>query len=76
MDQPAFELSDLLKAADQYGLNNRLPIRNALNILQLYSLLERRGQQYRFVLTQFPHIARQVEDVPFLIESLLPLVEA
>lgn len=75
VDKPQFELSELVESAAHYELNDKMKIRDGLRILEMYALVERQGQSYRFVLTQFPDVLRQVENVPFLIESMLTQVE-
>jgi hypothetical protein len=50
-------------------------LRDALKRLQLYALIEPGAQDYRFVLAQFPHFVRQVEDIPFLRQTLRQQVE-
>ena len=76
VNKPQFDLSELVAAAARYKLNDKMKIREGLRILEMYALIERRGSAYRFALTQFPRILRQLEDVPFLIESMLAQVEA
>jgi hypothetical protein len=76
VDQPEFTLDDVLAAAARYGIKNRLAIRDALDTLQLYALLETHAGRYRYVLSRFPSLVRATEDVPSLIESWLGQVEA
>jgi len=51
-------------------------IRESLEMLQVYALIDREGQRYRFVLSHFPRIVRAFEDIPSQIERLLTQVEA
>ena len=76
VEGPIFELDQLLEALAHYGITDRPMIRDALEMLQMNALLDRRGQQYRFVLSHFPRIVREFEDIPTLIETLLTQVEA
>jgi hypothetical protein len=71
VEKSPFGIEDVVEAAVKYGFQDKVALHKALEILQLYALIERWGKQYRFVLLQFPRIVREVEDVPFLIESLL-----
>jgi len=75
LDRSAFEINDLVAAAARYGLDNKRMIQEALETLKLFALVEQRGKQHHFLLSQFPRIVRAVEDVPFLIESLLTQME-
>jgi hypothetical protein len=75
MDGPAFEFDQLCEALARRGLTDRAAIREGLETLQLYSLLERQGQQYRFALSHFPRMVREMEDVNTQIEGLLSRVE-
>jgi serine/threonine protein kinase len=75
VDGPNFSLDELLAVAAPYGIGHPAMLRDALKRLQLYALIEPRGQDYHFVLTQFPHFVRQVEDIPFLRQSLRQQVE-
>jgi AAA domain len=70
MESPSFGFEDVCKALKPYGFTEKDRIRESLDVLQLYSLLECDRQVYRFKLTQFPQFLRQVEDVPLLVESL------
>jgi hypothetical protein len=75
VDGPNFSLDELLAAAAPYGIGHPAMLRDALKRLQLYALIEPGAQDYRFVLAQFPHFVRQVEDIPFLRQTLRQQVE-
>lgn len=76
MEGPTFEPDQLFGALARYGITDKIIIREGLEMLQVYALLDRQGQQYRFVLSHFPRIVRAFEDVPSQIERLLTQVEA
>jgi pSer/pThr/pTyr-binding forkhead associated (FHA) protein len=65
MAGPAFELEELLKALKERGIGNSLEIQSALDILQLYSLIERTDRGFRFRLTEFPRMVRRYEKLEF-----------
>jgi hypothetical protein len=75
VDGPSVELGQVCQALARYGLTDKAMIRDGLEMLQLYSLLEWQGQHYRFALSHFPRMVRATEDVNSQIESLLSRVE-
>jgi AAA domain len=75
IDAPSFDIDELCKKLAQHGLADRNLIRESLEMLQLCSLLDRRGQQYYFALALFPEIVRQVEDVASQIRFLMTQVD-
>lgn len=74
-EQEPFTLDDLYAAASRYGLKNKTAIRKALETLELFALIRRQDKRYRFVLTHYPRIVREAEDVAALIEDWLSRVE-
>ncbi len=74
-EQPQFSLDELLAVAKRYGLKNRSSIREALEMLQLYALIETHNGRYYYALKHFPALVRSVEDVPALVELWLSQVE-
>lgn len=74
-DGPSFQFDQLCGALGRHGLTDKGIIRESLEMLQLYSLLERQGEQYRFALSHFPRMIREMEDVSSQIECLLSQVE-
>jgi hypothetical protein len=70
MSEPSFVWDDVLKALEAHALHDKNAIRDALNFLELCSLLERDATHYRFALAQFPRIVRDSGVVPTQIESL------
>jgi hypothetical protein len=74
-DGPSFEFDALCRALAGHGFTDKIRIRNSLEMLQLYSLLERQGERYRFVLSHFPRMVREMEDVTSQIESLRSQIE-
>jgi hypothetical protein len=75
MERSDFTLSDVCEALAAHGVTDKERIQESLDILQLYSLLDYDRQVYRFRLTHFPRILRQVETIPSLIESLAARLE-
>lgn len=71
-----FSADEIYAAAARYGLRKRNVIREALDMLRLYSLIEAHQGRFRYVLKQYPTVVRLAEDVPSLIEFWLSQVEA
>jgi pSer/pThr/pTyr-binding forkhead associated (FHA) protein len=71
MEAPEFALEDLLRMLARYEVNDRVKIQQALEILQLYVLLQRDGSRYRFRLTHFPRLVRKFEDLDTQIQVQL-----
>jgi hypothetical protein len=71
VEGPEFELEDLLRLLARYGITDRVKIQQALEMLQLYVLLQRDGSRYRFRLTHFPRLARKFEDLDTQIQVQL-----
>ncbi len=74
--EPSFELNQLCEKLAQLGLTDRNMIREGLEMLELGSLLDRRGVQYYFALARFPEMVREMEDVTCQIQSLQQQLEA
>ena len=70
MNGPSFYWDQVLQALAGHGLYDQKAIREALNFLQLCSLLEHDSSRYRFGLAEFPRIVRESGIVPTQIESL------
>jgi hypothetical protein len=75
MEEPDFSLDDLVVAAARHGMRDRSAISHALRMLELCALIDRHEGRYRYVLSQFPRIVRETEDVPSLVEGWLSQVE-
>jgi hypothetical protein len=75
VEEPVFETQQVCEALRQYGVEDRMAIAQGLEMLEFYSLLHREGQQYQFVLTQFPRMVRQWGDWSVQIDSVLSQVE-
>jgi hypothetical protein len=75
MERLDFTLGDVCEALAPYGVTDKERIRESLDVLQLYSLLDCDRQVYRFRLTQFPRVVRQVEAISSLTESLADHLE-
>ena len=69
MDGP-FSWDDILRALALHGLHDKGAIRNALDFLELASLLDRTATRYRFGLAQFPRIVRDSGIVPAQIAAI------
>jgi hypothetical protein len=77
MDGPSFEVRELSEALVRHGLGHQGPtVQESLETLELYSLLERQGNRYRFALAHFPRMVREMEDVTSQIECLRCQLEA
>jgi calcineurin-like phosphoesterase family protein len=75
MRDGAFTLNQVLEALKHYDIEDRMKVRESLEILELYSLVEHDDEQYRFVLAHFPQFVRAHEDVDALIAALLKEME-
>jgi AAA+ ATPase superfamily predicted ATPase len=96
INEVEFTADSLYGVLSRHGIKDRARIRSALEVLEVYSVLECRGLVaenpmtkfirllkqtgsspfYHFVLTHFPRIVRQAEDVPSLIPALVRQVGA
>jgi len=70
MSESCFNWDGVLQALAVHGVHDKNAIRDALNFLELCSLLERDATHYRFALAQFPRIVRESGIVSTQIESL------
>ena len=68
---PSFQVSEVQAVLEPYGITDRQMIAESLETLDLYSLIERRGQRYHFRLAEFPRIAREFEGIDVRIQSAL-----
>jgi hypothetical protein len=68
-ERTEFELDEVLKLAAAYDIGS-LATRDALDMLEMNAMIERCGNRYRFVLTDFPRVIRERDDVPALLEDL------
>lgn len=76
MDGPSFDVSDVCDVLGRYGLARKKSMgQESLEMLELYSLLERQGNRYCFALSHFPRMVREVEDAASQIDCLLSQVE-
>jgi pSer/pThr/pTyr-binding forkhead associated (FHA) protein len=71
MGEPEFDLDELLRTLARYEIKDRVQIQQALEMLQLYILLQRQDTQYRFRLTHFPRLVRKFDDLGTQIEVQL-----
>ncbi len=74
VDTPTFSVEDIYSRVAAYGIDNE-EIRDAFRILEMYALIERVGDTYKFVLTQFPYVLRKVEHIPLLLDNLRQQLE-
>lgn len=74
-EQQEFTMDALLRAAPRHRLLTQAAIREALDILEFYRLVSRRGNGFTFVLKQFPVNVRLAEDVPLLVDNWLQQME-
>src|SRR5262245_17916064 len=75
MEGPSFDCEQLFEALAGHGIINRMAIGEGLEILQLYSLLERQGTRYRFALSHFPEVARKSQNFSAQVDFLVSQVE-
>lgn len=74
-DGAEFERDELLARAAVHGIDS-LAARDDLDMLEMNALIERQGNRYRFVLSDFPRVIRTSGDVDELIASLRSRLEA
>jgi photosystem II stability/assembly factor-like uncharacterized protein len=67
----AFTLEDVRQALEPYGLADMAAVREALQGLELYSVLTRQGHEYRFGARSFQQLLTTGAFVPSLREGLL-----
>lgn len=67
---PTFSLAELAAEARRRGLPDEGRVAEALEMLELYSLVTPDGDQYRFALEAYPAMVRRSHDVEALIASL------
>jgi pSer/pThr/pTyr-binding forkhead associated (FHA) protein len=72
-----FTLDDVRRDLSRFGINDRLQIQSAIEMLQLGVLLQRDpdDKRYRMSLTHFPRLVRVYEDADFQIQTLLKEIE-
>ena len=70
IETPVFDENDVRSRLEECGLpQKRGVIRESIDMLQLYSLLDRDGSGYRFGLSEFPRIVRESGVAAAQIES-------
>ena len=55
----------------EYGISDARRIADALDILELYSILERRGEEYRFRLAQLPRLVREFDGLDWQLDLVV-----
>jgi hypothetical protein len=75
VDGPTFEINELIDKLAAHGLADRELVRQSLEMLQLCSLLDRRGERYYFLLFLFPELVRKMEPVAHQVEFLISQVQ-
>ncbi|WP_437819500.1 protein kinase domain-containing protein [Sorangium sp. So ce1078] len=68
---PTFSLAELLAEARRRGLDDEGRVLEALEMLDLYSLVAYDGDRYRFAMAAYPEMVRQSQDVEALIAGLV-----
>jgi hypothetical protein len=70
MGGPAFEVSDVANALSRFNIDGQERILEALQMLQLGSLIHRQGGAFRFKLSHFPAIVRSRPEYTAQVEAL------
>jgi hypothetical protein len=70
MDGPAFEMADVADALSRFNINGQARILEALQMLQLGSLIHRQGGAFRFKLSHFPAIVRSRPEYAAQVQAL------
>ena len=71
VSEQSFTVRGVHDALKQYDISDIRLIVDGLNTLELYSLIEKDGQAYRFRLTEFPRLVRQFDGFEWQLESAL-----
>jgi hypothetical protein len=69
VEDESFTLSKVYQRLAGFGIKDRDAVDEALDTLELYSLITRQGKRYEYAFKEFPRIARETEDTKILIES-------
>jgi tetratricopeptide (TPR) repeat protein len=69
VEEEGFTKSAAYQRLAKFGIEDREAIDDALDTLDLYSLITKRGKRYEYALREFPRIARETEDIKTLIDS-------
>lgn len=69
VEEEGFTASEVYQRLAKFGIKDREAIDDALDTLELYSLITRRGKRYEYALREFPSIVRETEDIRTLIDS-------
>jgi hypothetical protein len=75
MDEQGTNVSDLRQALAKLGIKDTAKIREALDILELFSVVRRSSQQLQFVIANLSQYIRAAEDIQSLTESLVSQAE-
>jgi hypothetical protein len=75
MDVQGTNISDLRQALAKLGIKDTAKIREALDILELFSVVRRSSQQLQFVIANLSRYIRTAEDIQSLTESLVSQAE-
>jgi hypothetical protein len=70
VDDERFTLSDVYQRLAELGIEDRDDIDDALDTLELYSLITKQGKRYEYALREFPRIIRETEPIKILIDGL------
>jgi photosystem II stability/assembly factor-like uncharacterized protein len=71
LNRQSFTRGEIYTTLERRGVEDKAAIDEALETLQLYTLLRQKGRDYLYALIEFPRIVRESEDVEALMESLL-----
>lgn len=69
VEDDSFTLSEVYQRLAGFGIEDRDAIDDALDTLELYSLITKQGKGYGYALREFPRIVRKTEDTKTLIDS-------
>jgi tetratricopeptide (TPR) repeat protein len=69
VEEEGFITSEVYQRLAKFGIEDRDAIDDALDTLELYSLITKRGKRYEYALREFPRIVRETEDIRTLIDS-------
>jgi hypothetical protein len=68
---PGFTRGMIQQALAEYDISDARRIADALDILELYSIVERRGEEYRYRLAQLPRLVREFDGLDWQLDSVV-----
>jgi tetratricopeptide (TPR) repeat protein len=69
VEEESFTAGEAYQRLAEFGIEDRDAIDEALDTLELYSLIIKLGKRYEYALREFPHIVKETEDINILIDS-------